>query len=142
MTPTEDRGTIRAAGGVVVRRLDRAAEVLLVHRPKYGDWSLPKGKLDDGETFESAALREVEEETGVRCRLGAELDTVRYRVANGRPKVVRYWSMVPVEGRIEDRAADHEVDRVRWVELGEARTLLTYPHDAALLNRIEEEDRE
>ena len=79
---------IEAAGGVVVRD----GRVALVHRPRYDDWSLPKGKLDEGESWEEAALREVEEETGLRCELGPEVGRTRYR-ASGRPKVVRYWLM-------------------------------------------------
>src|ERR671915_2359890 len=81
---------VQAAGGVVVRD----GKVLLVHRPRYDDWTLPKGKLDPGESFEDAALREVEEETGVRCRLVRELPPTRYEVG-GHPKIVRYWQMEP-----------------------------------------------
>ena len=69
------------------------AQVCLVHRPRYDDWTLPKGKLDRGESFEDAALREVWEETGLRCRLGEELEPARYRDHKGRPKLVRYWAM-------------------------------------------------
>ena len=79
---------VRAAGGVVIRD----GLVAVVHRPRYDDWSLPKGKLDEGETFEEAALREVWEETGLRAALVRELPEVRYPV-RGRPKLVRYWLM-------------------------------------------------
>ena len=90
---------IRAAGGVVRRRrADGGDEVVLVHRPAYDDWSLPKGKLEDGEREEDAALREVEEETGLQCRLERELATTRYRDARGRRKIVRYWRMRAGEG--------------------------------------------
>ena len=89
-------GTVEAAGGVVLRGEPGAGvEVLVVHRPKYDDWSLPKGKLEPGETDEAAAVREVEEETGWRCALGEELPAVRYTDRNGRPKHVRYWHMTP-----------------------------------------------
>jgi 8-oxo-dGTP diphosphatase len=113
---------IRAAGGLVLRD----GLVAVVHRPKYDDWSLPKGKLDPGETFEDAAIREVEEETGLRCRLVRELPTVEYEV-RGRPKVVRYWAMELVdEGPF---VPNDEVDAVRWVEPAEALALLTYDRD-------------
>ena len=117
---------VNAAGGVVVRD----GRVCVVHRARYNDWSLPKGKLDPGESFEAAALREVHEETGLRCRLGRELETVRYEV-RGRPKVVRYWTMEVVED--EGFAPNDEVDEVRWVDPREARGLLTYAHDRELV---------
>jgi 8-oxo-dGTP pyrophosphatase MutT (NUDIX family) len=118
---------IEAAGGVV-RRAD--GRIAVVHRPRYDDWSLPKGKLDDGETFEDAALREVEEETGIRAALGAELPAMRYHV-RGRPKVVRWWTMTVVdEGGF---VPSDEVDELRWVTRAEAVELLTYDHDRALL---------
>jgi 8-oxo-dGTP diphosphatase len=113
---------VHAAGGVVLRD----GLVAIVHRPKYDDWSLPKGKLDDGESFEEAALREVEEETGLRCHLVRELPTVRYEV-RGRPKEVRYWAM-----EVEDEAPfdpTQEVDEVRWVEPQDALALLSYDRD-------------
>jgi 8-oxo-dGTP diphosphatase len=113
---------VKAAGGVVVRD----GRVAVVHRPKYDDWSLPKGKLDPGERFEEAALREVEEEIGLRCRLGEELPMVSYHDAKGRPKVVRYWRMEPLEG---DFTPNDEVDEVRWVPPDEAAAVLSYPRD-------------
>ncbi|MGH8964667.1 MAG: NUDIX hydrolase, partial [Actinomycetes bacterium] len=82
---------IISAGAVVSRKGGNGREVLLVHRPKYDDWSFPKGKLDPGETFAEAALREVEEEVGLRCRLGHELPPTRYTDNKGRAKLVRYW---------------------------------------------------
>src|SRR5205823_11775473 len=88
-------GVVRAAGGLVVRNAGGEPQVLLVHRPKYDDWSLPKGKADPGETDEETAAREVEEETGLRCRLGVELPAVEYHDRYGRPKRVRYWLMEP-----------------------------------------------
>ena len=124
-------GTVRAAGGLVCRsREDGTAEILLVHRPAYDDWSFPKGKLEPGETEEEAAVREVEEETGLRCELGRELATTRYRDAGGRPKTVRYWSMTPVAGQL---AAANEIDDATFVPLAEAAGLLTYERDRELL---------
>ena len=129
--------TVRAAGGVVVRqREDGEPEVLLVHRPAYDDWSFPKGKCEDGEGEEEAAVREVEEETGLRCRLERELATTRYRDSRGRPKTVRYWLVTPVGGRLE---AANEVDDVRFATLDDARTLLTYARDRELVDLLEDE---
>lgn len=109
--------------------------VALVHRPRYDDWSFPKGKLLDGELEESAALREVLEETGLRCRLGTHLGAVTYADRNGRPKVVRYWTMTPDGGAFEP---GEEVDRLRWTTPAEADALLSYPHDRALLRSLVE----
>jgi 8-oxo-dGTP pyrophosphatase MutT (NUDIX family) len=113
---------VHAAGGVVLRD----GRVAVVHRPRYDDWSLPKGKLDPGESSEEAALREVEEETGLRCRLVRELPTVSYDV-RGRLKVVRYWAM-----EVADETPfvpNDEVDEVCWVEPEEALALLSYDRD-------------
>jgi 8-oxo-dGTP diphosphatase len=120
---------VLAAGGVVIRD----GTVAVVHRPKYDDWSFPKGKLDAGEDFEAAALREVEEETGFRCRLLRELPSSKYRDAKGRDKLVRYWEMVPLEGEF---TATHEVDELRWLEPREAMPLLTYDRDRELLGAV------
>jgi 8-oxo-dGTP diphosphatase len=117
---------VDAAGGVV----ERDGRILLVHRPRYDDWTLPKGKLDPGESFEDAALREVEEETGLRCTLGRELPSTRYEV-NGRPKLVRYWLMAPQAER--DFVPNDETDDVRWVTPDEARALLSYDRDRDVL---------
>ena len=122
---------VEAAGGVV---LDDEGRVVLVHRTRYDDWSLPKGKLDPGESFEEAALREVEEETGMRCRLLDELDPVEYRDNKGREKLVRYWLMA-VE-RDPGFVPNDEVDELRWVPPAEAAALLTYPHDAELVRGL------
>lgn len=125
---------IEAAGGVVWRRSGTGAtEVLLVHRPRYDDWSLPKGKLDPREAAEAAALREVEEETGLRCRLGRELPAVRYVDRNGRAKRVRYWAMEPVSGAF---APGDEVDEVRWLPVDDAAALLSYDRDRAVLDAL------
>jgi 8-oxo-dGTP pyrophosphatase MutT (NUDIX family) len=106
-------------------------ELCVVHRPKYDDWSLPKGKLERGESFEDAALREVLEETGLRCRLRQELRPVRYRDKRGRPKLVRYWLMDVAEDT--GFMPDDEVDEVRWMELPAAAALMTYAHDQELV---------
>jgi 8-oxo-dGTP pyrophosphatase MutT (NUDIX family) len=120
---------VDAAGGVV----EQDGRVLLVHRPRYDDWTFPKGKLDPGETSEDAALREVEEETGVRCSLGRELPSTSYEV-RGRPKRVRYWLMRPQgEGGF---VPNDETDDLRWVTPDEARALLTYDRDRDLLTAL------
>jgi 8-oxo-dGTP diphosphatase len=119
---------IRAAGGIVRRR----GEVLLVHRPKYGDWTFPKGKAKDGEPDDECALREVEEETGLRCRLGRELASTRYRALAG-PKVVRYWEMTPLGGGF---APSSEVDEIRWLPRDRASTLLSYRRDVDVLESL------
>ncbi|HET7519140.1 MAG TPA: NUDIX hydrolase [Actinomycetes bacterium] len=124
--------TVLAGGGIVWRHDEAAGlEIVLVHRPAYDDWSFPKGKLGPDETEAQAALREVEEETGLVCRLGPEIGTTRYRDPKRRPKTVRYWEMTPTAGTL---AAANEVDDARWVPLGEAPGLLTYEHDRRLLD--------
>jgi 8-oxo-dGTP pyrophosphatase MutT (NUDIX family) len=124
---------VKASGGVVWRRAaDGSVELVVVHRPRYDDWSLPKGKLDAGESWEDAALREVEEEVGLRCRLGAELPPVAYRDNKGRAKAVRYWLMEPVDGSASF-TPNQEVDEMRWLAVADAAQLLTYPHDAELV---------
>jgi 8-oxo-dGTP diphosphatase len=126
---------VRAAGGLVCRRDEHGAtEIVLVHRPAYDDWSFPKGKLEPGEREEDAATREVEEETGLRCRLEREVATTRYRDARGRPKTVRYWLMTPVGGRLE---AANEIDEAQFVPIAEANVLLTYQRDRELLDLLE-----
>jgi 8-oxo-dGTP pyrophosphatase MutT (NUDIX family) len=126
--------TVRAAGGLVVREGANGSEILVVHRPAYDDWSFPKGKLEPGEGEEEAAVREVEEETGLRCRLERELATTSYRDARGRSKTVRYWLMTAEDGRL---AAANEIDDARFVELAEADALLTYERDRDLLSLVE-----
>jgi 8-oxo-dGTP diphosphatase len=119
---------IRAAGGVIVRD----GRVAVVHRPRYGDWSLPKGKLDPDETFEEAALREVAEECGLTCRLEEELEPAHY-LSKGRPKIVRWWRMTVTEDGGE---TDDEVDELRWLTPGEAVALLSYDHDRRLVRGL------
>lgn len=127
---------IEAAGGVVWRRTSKGViKVLLVHRQRYDDWSLPKGKLDPGETHRSAALREVEEETGLRCEAHEELLEVRYVDRKGRPKRVRYWAMVRIDGAFEP---NDEVDEVRWVSHDDVAALVSYPRDAEVVDGLRE----
>ncbi|HKN49053.1 MAG TPA: NUDIX hydrolase [Actinomycetota bacterium] len=131
---------VQAAGGVVLRRLDGGpVEVALIHRPAYDDWTLPKGKLNPGETHEEAALREVEEETGLVCHLGDPAGQVDYRDRKGRPKVVRYWTMQPVGPSDEQFAPNREVDLLRWIPLAEAGPALTYAHDRQILRSVKPE---
>lgn len=122
-------GVVRAAGGVVTRD-EPVFEVLVVHRPRYDDWSFPKGKAEPGERDEECALREVEEETGLVCTLGVELPSMSYTDSRGRPKRVRYWLMQPVAGEL---AARNEVDEARWIQAAVADELLTYGRDIELL---------
>ena len=129
---------IRACGAVVWRTgKGRRVEVLIIHRPKYDDWSLPKGKRDPGETDEQCAVREVEEETGVRGRLGRELLPCSYVDRKGRPKVVRYWAMA-TRGESPFTPND-EVDEVRWLPLGKAMDALSYERDVDVLRSFDAE---
>ena len=131
--PTGDHGEVLAAGGLVLRELGATRQVLIVHRPHRHDWSFPKGHLDAGESFEQAALREVEEETGMRCALLNAVAPVHYLDSRGRPKEVRYWTMARLEG---DFQVNEEVDVVRWVAVEEAPDLLTYDTDRELARQL------
>jgi 8-oxo-(d)GTP phosphatase len=123
-------GLVRAAGSVPWRtRVDGVVEVVLAHRPRYDDWSLPKGKLEAGEPWTAAALRETEEETGLRGDLGPELCGVAYRVAVG-PKLVRYWLVRVTGGEFRP---NHEVDRLHWLPLDDAVSSAPYASDRAVL---------
>jgi 8-oxo-dGTP diphosphatase len=125
---------VLAAGGVIWRRNGSGGlDVVIVHRPRYDDWSLPKGKLDAGETDEQAALREVEEETRVVAELGPELPTTTYLDRSGKQKRVRYWAMTPIEG---SPGPNNEVDRAEWVPIDEAARRLSYPHDVSVLKAL------
>jgi 8-oxo-dGTP diphosphatase len=133
MAAAPPRGPVplaRAAGGVV----ERDGHVLLVHRPRYDDWTFPKGKAHDGETDEDCAVREVHEETGLRCTLGDELPATEYVDSRGRPKRVRWWRMHPL---VDDGfTANDEVDELRWATPGDAAVLLSYDRDDVLLEAL------
>lgn len=117
---------VRAAGGVV----RRDGRILLVHRPKYDDWTFPKGKAEEGESDEDCALREVAEEAGLQCSLGEEIGTTEYVDSKGRDKRVRWWLMRPVSGAF---VPNHEVDEIRWLGTRDAAQLLSYERDVELL---------
>jgi 8-oxo-dGTP pyrophosphatase MutT (NUDIX family) len=126
---------VRAAGGVVWRRGPNGLEVLLIHRPRYGDWSFPKGKAkDETESDEETAVREVEEEVGLRLEPGLELETTRYLDSKGRQKVVRYWAMELPEG--DEPIPGDGVDEVRWAELDDAAQQLTWDRDVVVLDSL------
>ena len=138
--PKQPKPEVRAAGGVVWRAVtvgDEAGatrpsgEIVLVHRPRYDDWSFPKGKLNRGEAWQRAALREVLEETGLVCEAGQEMPSTTYVDGKGRTKLVRYWMMRVVAAK--PWAANDEVDQRRWVPIEEADRLLTYVHDREML---------
>jgi len=127
-------GLVRAAGGVVMRTGPRRAEILVVHRPRYDDWTLPKGKAKPGESDEACALREVEEETGLVCELGEVVAVCEYKDRAGRPKRVRYFAMTPREGA--EAAPQNEVDAVRWLTRRRAIGTLTYERDREIVERF------
>jgi 8-oxo-dGTP diphosphatase len=123
---------VHAAGGVVRRN----GGVMIVHRPKYDDWTFPKGKLEEGESFEDAALREVLEETGWTCDLGRELQPTRYTDDRGREKLVRWWEMWSKPSGRERWQPGDEVDDVLWVPLSEVDSLLTYESERSLAAEV------
>lgn len=131
LDPMAEAELVRAAGGIVVRHTPEGwTEVAVVHRPGRADWSFPKGKLEPGEEFEEAAVREVLEETGLVCRVGLFLGHTEYRDRKDRPKVVAYWVMEVVSGSF---LPNEEVDELRWLELADAALLLSYERDRELL---------
>ena len=118
---------VHAAGGIVWRRVDGRIELVLVHRPRYDDWTFPKGKRKGDETDEDCALREVEEETGLRCSLGDELPSTEYEDSRGRPKIVRWWTMEPEsdtaeidEDEVMRRVQGNRQEAARWLGLNRA----------------------
>ncbi len=129
--PDIDPGTVRSAGAVVTRK---GGDVLLVHRPKYDDWSFPKGKLDPGEHATTAAVREVAEETGLAIRLGPALTSQCYPLSNGRMKSVDYWiGRVVGDDDVSHYRPNAEIDGVEWVAWKDAPGRLTYPYDRGTL---------
>jgi 8-oxo-dGTP diphosphatase len=131
--PVTADGEVWAAGGVVVRAVADGWQVALVHRPHRDDWTLPKGHVEAGESAEGAALREVEEETALRCRLVGPAGRVRYRDQRDRPKVVEYWLMEVEAGAF---APNEEVDALVWVGLADAASMLSYDADRDLLAAV------
>jgi 8-oxo-dGTP pyrophosphatase MutT (NUDIX family)/phosphohistidine phosphatase SixA len=132
---------ILASGALVCRHGKRGPEVLLVHRPRYDDWSFPKGKLDPGEHVLAAAIREVREETGLTVRLGPPLPSVRYTVSRngaGSLKQVLYWIARPQDDRnVADYVPNSEIDEVAWAPADKARRRLTYSYDVELLGSLD-----
>lgn len=140
MAVLNDHGEVRAAGGVVCRIAgDGRLEVLLVHRGHYDDWTVPKGKAEPGESDEACAVREVEEETGVRAGLLDELPSVRWNDRFGRPKVARYWRMEALD--VASARPQNEVDEVVWLPVREAVARLSYGRDAAVLEALLTDDQ-
>jgi 8-oxo-dGTP diphosphatase len=138
MAPTDPPGPEIVAAGAVVLRPDNGGEVLLVHRPKYDDWSWPKGKQDPGEHITTTAVREVLEETGVEIRLGRPLPRQWYSVTSGRTKSVHYWTgRVVGDDDVSGYRVNAEIDEVAWFSLEKARRRLTYLDDIALLDQVE-----
>ncbi|NTV39328.1 MAG: NUDIX hydrolase [Demequinaceae bacterium] len=138
---------VLAAGALVWREREGQLEVLAVHRPRYDDWSWPKGKLDPGETMPACAVREVAEETRVTVDLGIPLPTLRYPIAGGKIKVVRYWAAqetapdAPAASAREPvkAATKHEIDEIAWLTIDQARERITFHDDLRPLERLVEE---
>lgn len=138
MAQRNDQGQIRAAGGLVVRPRADGVDVLMVHRRQFGDWTIPRGKVTRGESDEAAAVREVAEETGLRCELGQEAGVMHYRDRRARDKQARYWLMVPRSGRFR---ATREVDRCEWMDIGAAAQAATRSGERDLLAGVARELR-
>lgn len=131
--PAPEAAEVRAAGGVIWRRRGDRVEVLIVHRPHREDWSLPKGKVDPGETVEETAQREVVEETGLTCGLDQPLGAVSYIDHKGRSKTVWYWAMTVLSGT---PTQNDEVDEIVWLDVAEARARVDYDTDRTVLDRF------
>lgn len=131
---------VLAAGALCWRIVDGKLRVLVIYRGDRADTSLPKGKVDPGETLPQTAVREIAEETGLEITLGAPLGTVEYQLPNGRDKVVYYWSAEVSDEAVENStfAANNEVASLAWMSLKKARAALSYPHDIAVLDRFEQ----
>lgn len=133
MNEPPDSPVIEAAGGILWRATPRGPEIVLIHRERYDDWTLPKGKREPGETWQETALREVREETGLRAELAGFAGAMGYTV-QGRPKVVLYWKMhAPADAPFNP---DDEVDALRWLPVDEALARMTYPDEAALVKKV------
>ncbi|EHI10753.1 8-oxo-(d)GTP phosphatase MutT1 [Mycolicibacterium thermoresistibile] len=134
--PSDPASAVRAAGAVLWRPgVDSSApEIAVIHRPRYDDWSLPKGKVDPGEIEPVTAVREIEEETGYRSVLGRELTEITYPLANG-VKRVRYWAARALDGSF---APNDEVDELKWLPVSDALQRLDYPQDRDVLQRFAE----
>lgn len=130
MATEESQSQIEAAGGLLWRVVDGQCQLAVVHRPHYDDWSLPKGKVEQGESFEAAAVREVQEETGCSARLGPMAGTLRYQV-DGFTKEVRFWHM-DVEGECQFISSP-EVDQIAWLNIPDALQKLDYPGERAIV---------
>lgn len=138
------RETVKAAGALVWRENGKHLEVLLVHRPRYDDWSIPKGKVEPCESVRTCAVREVAEETGVQVILGQPLSRVHYKIADGSRKEVHYWAArvapeasAAVAARCAVKpASTKEIDAVEWLRVGQARKRLTYSYDRDLLGEL------
>ncbi len=137
-------GTVIAAGALVWRIRDGELQVLAVHRPRYNDWSWPKGKLSKGETLPQCAMREVGEETGKQITLGQPLPTLRYPVKSGKIKVVKYWAAhetsaksvtLPARPKVKS-APKHEIDKKRWLTIEQAREKITFKDDLKPLEAL------
>lgn len=125
---------VRAAGGLILRSGDLGTEIAVVHRPYRRDWSYPKGKAETGESDEECALREVEEETGLRCEIEGFGFETRYLDNRARSKLVRYFLMRVIDGKFSPNA---EVDQLRFVTLPQAAALLTYEHDRDIARALD-----
>lgn len=119
-----------------MRKLDGRTQLLLIHRPRYDDWTLPKGHIDPGEHPLVAAVREVHEETGLAVRLGPPLPALAYPLPDDRTKLVRFWAATPLDGQPDNPTAIdvHEVDRVEWIDAAEAYDTLTYEDDRQIVD--------
>jgi 8-oxo-dGTP diphosphatase len=130
-----DVSVIRAAGGIVCRQTRSGeTEIAVIHRPGYDDWTLPKGKVEPDESAEDCALREVREETGLRCELGRPVGCTAYVDRRGRDKVACYWVMEVRGGKFRPGI---EVDKMLWLPVGDAIKRLTYSRDQTLLMQQE-----
>ena len=145
MSPPSDASSpVLAAGAVCWRETPRGLEILLVYRTQHRDTSLPKGKVDPGETLPETAVREIAEETGLVVALGPPLGVVEYQLPNGRDKVVYYWAAEAGELAIANStfAANDEIESLHWMPPADARATLSYPHDVDIVDRFAELQRQ